>query len=124
MRFGLKNKKVVITGAAGIVGRRIAAAFAAEGAILCLSDIRAKPLAALVKELGLKKGRFLTHATELTDAKSIGKLVAHVKKAWKSPDIVINNAGIYPRMGSLLKITTEAYDQLMDVNLRAPFLIS
>ena len=124
MRFDFKNKKVVITGACGIFGRRIAADFAAAGATLCLSDNRAKNLAALPKELGLKKGRYLTHVTELTDEKSIAKLVAHVKKAWKSPDIVVNNAGIYPRMGSLLKIKTEAYDRLMDINLRAPFLVS
>ncbi|MSP48169.1 MAG: SDR family oxidoreductase [Alphaproteobacteria bacterium] len=124
MRFDFKDKKVVITGAAGVIGRRIAADFAAAGALLCLSDNRAKKLAALPRELGLKKGRYLTHATELTDAKSIETLVRQVAKAWRSPDIVVNNAGIYPRMGSLLKITTEAYDQLMDVNLRAPFLVS
>lgn len=124
MRFDLKNKKVVITGAAGVIGRRLAAAFAAAGAVLCLSDVRARPLAALVKELGLEKGRYITHATELTDEKSIAKLVRLVARTWKAPDIVVNNAGIYPRMGSLLKIKTAAYDQLMDVNLKAPFILS
>lgn len=124
MRFDFTDKKVVITGAAGVIGRRIGAAFAKAGALLCLSDNRAKKLAALSKELGLKKGRYITHTTELTDETSIGKLVQHVAKEWKSPDIVINNAGVYHRMGSLLKITTKAYDEMMDVNLRAPFLIS
>jgi 3-oxoacyl-[acyl-carrier protein] reductase len=124
MRFDFTDKKVVITGAAGVIGRRIATAFAKAGAILCLSDNRAKKLATLPKELGLKKGRYITHATELTDAKSIAKLTQHVAKSWKAPDIVVNNAGVYHRMGSLLKISTEAYDEMMDVNLRAPFLIS
>jgi 3-oxoacyl-[acyl-carrier protein] reductase len=124
MRFDFTDKKVVITGAAGVIGQRIARAFIAAGALVCLSDNRAKKLATLPKELGLKKGRYLTHATELTDEKSIAKLVQHVAKEWKSPDIVINNAGVYHRMGSLLKIATKAYDEMMDVNLRAPFLIS
>jgi 3-oxoacyl-[acyl-carrier protein] reductase len=124
MRFDFTDKKVVITGAAGIIGRRIATAFAKAGAVLCLSDNRAKRLAALPKELSLKKGRYLTHATELTDARSIADFSRQVAKAWKAPDIVINNAGVYHRMGSLLKVTTEAYDEMMDVNLRAPFLIS
>ncbi len=124
MRFDFTDKKVVITGACGVFGRRIAADFAAAGALLCLSDNRKTKLEALPKELGLKKGRYLTHATELTDETSIAKLVRHVAKAWKAPDIVVNNAGIYPRMGSLLKIKTEAYDRLMDINLRAPFIVS
>jgi 3-oxoacyl-[acyl-carrier protein] reductase len=124
MKLGFKNKKVVITGAAGMVGRRIAADFAAEGAILCLTDVRAKPLAALPRELGLERGRYMVKAADLTDGKSIARLVRAVEKAWRAPDIVVNNAGIYPRMGSLLKIRTEAYDQLMGINLRAPFLLS
>ncbi|MBI3499434.1 MAG: SDR family oxidoreductase [Proteobacteria bacterium] len=124
MTWSFKDKKVVITGAAGIFGRRIAADFAAAGALLCLSDIRSKELAKLPKALGLKRGRYLTHATELTDEKSIGQLVRHVAKAWNSPDVVVNNAGIYPRSGSLLAIKTEDWDRLMDVNLRAPFLLS
>lgn len=124
MKFDFTDKKVVITGAAGIIGRRIATDFAAAGAMLCLSDNRAKKLASLPKELGLKKGRYLTHSTELTDAKSIAKLAQLVAKEWRSPDIVINNAGVYHRTGSVLKISNEAYDEMMDVNLRAPFLIS
>jgi len=124
MRFDFTDKKVVLTGAAGVIGKRIATAFASAGALICLSDNRAKKLAGLPKELGLKKGRYLTHATELTDAKSIADLARQVAKEWKAPDIVINNAGVYHRMGSLLKVTTEAYDEMMDVNLRAPFLVS
>jgi 3-oxoacyl-[acyl-carrier protein] reductase len=124
MKLGFKNKKVVITGAAGMIGRRIATDFAAEGAVLCLTDLRAKELAALPRQLGLERGRYITQAADLTDEKSIKKLVNAVAKAWKAPDIVVNNAGIYPRMGSLLKIKTEAYDQLMGINLRAPFLLS
>ena len=63
------------------------------------------------------------HATELTDAASIGDLVATIERAWGAPDIVINNAGVYPK-GGLLDISVEEWDRIFDVNLRAPFLVA
>src|SRR4051812_3853320 len=62
-----KDKVVVITGAAGIFGRWIAAYFAREGAKLCLSDVRPDQLKASAAELGLDSSRIMTHVTELMD---------------------------------------------------------
>jgi 3-oxoacyl-[acyl-carrier protein] reductase len=63
------------------------------------------------------------HGTELTDETSIRDLTATVREAWGAPDIVVNNAGIYPK-GGLLDLPTEAWDRIFDINLRAPFLIT
>jgi 3-oxoacyl-[acyl-carrier protein] reductase len=117
------GKKAVVTGAGGIFGGRIAQDFAAAGASVCLSDPRPEVLRALPRRLGIPADRCLLHATELRDEKSIDELIDVVAKAWMAPDIVVNVAGIYPRSGSLLKLTVEDWDTLMDVNLRAPFLV-
>lgn len=117
------GKGVVITGAAGVFGRWISAAFAREGAKLCLSDIRMEGLEALRDELGLDPPSTILHATELTEEASVLDLAGAVKVRWGHPDIVINNAGIYPRC-ELLDLTTEAFDRMFDVNLRAPFMVS
>src|ERR1700732_184393 len=117
------GKKVVLTGACGIYGRWIAEAFAAAGARLCLSDRSAEGLDALARKLSVRVGGGVTHVTELTDAASIDDLVAATGKAWGAPDIVINNAGIYPS-GFLLDIDAAEWDRILDVNLRAPFLVS
>src|SRR5262245_18396406 len=90
------GRKVVLTGACGVIGRWIAEAFAAAGAPLCLSDLRKGALAALASELRVGETGGMTHATDLCDAGSIDALVAAVGKAWGAPDIVINNAGVYP----------------------------
>ena len=115
--------RVVVTGAGGIFGRRIAAAFAKAGARLCLSDPRPEILERLPGELGLARDATLLHATELRQDGSILDLVRLVERAWGAPDVLINNAGVYPR-GHLLDIPADEWDRIMDVNLRAPFLLT
>src|SRR5690349_18836646 len=118
-----RDAKVVLTGACGVIGQWIAASFARAGARLCLSDRRHDALAALgsAHDVAAKGG--LTHATDLTDSASIDDLVARVKAAWGAPDIVINNAGVYPS-GFLIDIDAAEWDRIFDVNLRAPFLVA
>ncbi|KGD96465.1 SDR family NAD(P)-dependent oxidoreductase [Rhizobium sp. YS-1r] len=118
-----ENKTMVITGAAGIFGRWIAAYFAREGARLCLSDIRMDALEKVVAELGLDRSKVLLHATELTSDASMLELVDLVRREWQAPDILVNNAGIYTRF-SLLDMEFSDWDRVFGVNLRAPFVLS
>ena len=118
-----ENKTIVISGAAGIFGRWIAAYFANEGARLCLSDVRMEGLERAVTELGLDRSKVLLHATELMTDASMLDLVALVKREWKAPDILVNNAGIYTRF-SLLDMEFADWDRVFGVNLRAPFVLS
>ncbi|MEK8127750.1 SDR family NAD(P)-dependent oxidoreductase [Paenibacillus filicis] len=114
------GKKVVITGAAGVFGGWIARAFAAEGASLYLSDIRPEALEQTARRLpGVD---IWQHVTDLTDPESAVDLIDSVERDWSSPDIVINNAGIYP-YSRLLEQTTEQWNATIDLNLRAPFLL-
>jgi 3-oxoacyl-[acyl-carrier protein] reductase len=117
------GRKVVITGAAGLYGRELASAFAEAGAVLCLSDRRADRLASLAQTLALpSSAQVLTHVTDLITQQSISGLIETVRDAWGAPDIVINNAGIYP-FGRLLETDIQQWDAVMNTNLRAPFLI-
>jgi 3-oxoacyl-[acyl-carrier protein] reductase len=118
-----KGKRVVVTGAAGIYGGWIAAAFAREVATLCLSDMRGDLLPAVVQKLGLDPATTLTHATQLESVESIRELAALVERAWGCPDIIVNNAGVYPRTGVLINLEPAEYDRIMNVNVRAPFLV-
>ena len=118
-----KDKKVVITGAAGIYGGWIAAAFAREGALLCLSDVRRDRLDGAAERLKLDPKQTLLHGTELTDSSSIRELALLVASEWGAPDIVVNNAGVYPRTGVLLNLDEKEFDRIMRVNVRAPFIV-
>lgn len=118
-----RDAKVVITGAAGVFGSELSRGFAEAGASLCLSDFREDALNALADELALPPHRLLTHSTDLTRDESVRELVDLVLGAWSAPDVVVNNAGIYP-FGGLLEIDAELWDRVMATNLRAPFLLT
>lgn len=117
------GKTVIVTGAAGIFGRWIAAYFAAHGAKLCLSDRRGDALETVVAELGLDPATTLLHATELTSDTSMMELVELVRREWTAPDVLINNAGIYTRY-NLMDMAFSDWDLVFDVNLRAPFVLT
>lgn len=118
-----KDKVVIITGAAGVIGRWIVQGFARAGSRLVLSDHRPDVLAQDAAALGLPASRVMTHATQLQDAKQIDDLVELTVARFGAPDIVVNNAGVYPS-GFLLDIDVDEWDRIMDVNLRAPYALS
>ena len=113
------GKLVVVTGAAGIYGSQLAENFAAAGARLTLTDRDAAGLAAVRARLGTET---LTVPADLADPDEIAALCREVID-FGVPDIVVNNAGIYP-FGGLFDTPVEMWDRIMHVNLRAPFLIT
>lgn len=110
--------RVVITGACGIFGTWLAEAFAAAGARLLLTDARAEPLGALAGRLGAT-----AVAADLADTGELAALTAAIGRAWESPDVLVNNAGVYPRTPLA---TTEPADvrRILDINVVAPFELS
>lgn len=117
------NKIVVVTGAAGVFGRWITEAFWREGARVVLADARKDAAEAIIAENGIPADRAMAHQTELTSEDSILDLVSTVMTRWGVPDVVVNNAGIYPA-GGLLQIDTAEWDRIFNINVRAPYLVT
>lgn len=107
--------RVVITGACGIFGTWLAEAFAAAGARLLLTDASPEPLRPLADRLGAT-----AVAADLTDTGQLAALTAAIGDTWESPDVLVNNAGVYPRTPLA---TTGPADvrRILDVNVVAPF---
>lgn len=118
-----EGKRVVVTGAAGVIGRWIAEAFLREGARVCLADMRGEAARAILAENGTPADRAFVQETDLMREDSIEALAGAVKARWGAADIVVNNAGIYPK-GGMLDLPTAEFDRIMGVNLRAPFLVT
>ena len=115
----LAGKKIVITGACGVIGRWIVEAFQQVGCSLCLTDTPASA----VRSVGDLGPQGFTHPADLTDESSIGSLIAAIGERWGAADVLVNNAGIYPS-GFLLDISTREFDEIFAINLRAPYILT
>ncbi|MFT7723000.1 MAG: SDR family oxidoreductase [Roseateles sp.] len=89
----LQGKVALVTGASQGIGRAIARLFAAEGARLVLSDLRATPQSqALLDELGAARAMFA--AADVADEAAVQALAARGAERFGPIDVLVNNAGI------------------------------
>jgi meso-butanediol dehydrogenase/(S,S)-butanediol dehydrogenase/diacetyl reductase len=118
MELGLRDKVVIITGAASGIGRASLRAFAAEGARVLAVDINAAQLAAAVEEL--PAARVKAHAADVTDADQVQTMVAHAVAAFGRLDVMFSNAG-----GAIPTPTEQQgladYRRIMALNLDAVY---
>ncbi|NMG40800.1 SDR family oxidoreductase [Chelativorans sp. ZYF759] len=115
------GRKVIVTGACGIIGGWIADGFRDAGATVCLTDRDQGRLDLMLADWA--GDGHLAIAADLRDTASMSALADRVATEWGAPDILINNAGIYPS-GFLLDIDVDEWDAVFEVNLRAPFVLS
>ncbi len=108
---GLKDKRVMITGAISGIGRATAIRFHEEGARLCLVDLNEDP--DFTQELG---ATFIQ--ANVAGEDGIEKVANYI--ASEGLDVLINNAGI-TRDASIAKMTCEDWDAVIAVNLTAVF---
>ena len=109
------DRTVMITGAAGHLGRAVAAAFAAQGARLGLDDLRRD---ALQRAYGGEDERRRFVAVDLLDAAALGVAVDGVVAQWRRIDVLCNIAGGF-RMGEPVHATSDAdWNFLFDINAR------
>lgn len=109
------GKLVAITGACGAYGQDIATAFYRQGATLLLSDLAP----ALAPSDELPAGSFVYLPADLTQAADVQAL-ADGLLSQGTPDVLINNAGLFPFL-DVLDMPLDAFDRILSVNLRAPF---
>ena len=109
------DRTVMITGAAGHLGRAVAAAFAAQGARLALVDLRRDALARAYGDEDETR-RFV--AVDLLDAAALAAAVDAVVSRWGRIDVLCNLAGGF-RMGDPVHATSDAdWNFLFDINAR------
>lgn len=110
----ISGSTVLLTGATGGIGHAIARALGARGAKLILTGRRSDVLEPLAAELG---GRAL--AVDLAQRPEVERLAAEAGET----DILVNNAAL-PASGPLASFSPEEIDRALDVNLRAPVILS
>lgn len=115
----LAGDVAIVTGAAGGIGAAVAKAFAAEGADLCLADVR--PVPDGVAACRAAGRRVVDIPTDVTDAGHVKALVRRALDAFGKIDILVNVAGTVS-FGSAEMLAESEWDRILAVNLKGTFL--
>ena len=115
----LDGKVVVITGAAGGIGREAALLFSAEGARVCIADVA--PEAGEQTAAECREAFF--HQVDVADGASVEALYRATAERYGGIDVLYNNAGIMPADdASILDTAEDAWQRVQDVNTKGVYL--
>ncbi len=112
--MNLNGRSVLLTGATGGIGQAIAERLHGAGAQLTLTGRRTDVLEPLATRLGAS-----AVAADLADAADVARLA----ESCAQTDVLVANAAL-PGSGDVLALSVEQIDRALDVNLRAPIVLS
>lgn len=119
----LSGQVALVTGATSGLGHRFAKVLANAGAKVAVAGRRTDRLDRLVDEISEAGGSAFAIALDVGNADSLADAVAEVERALGTVTILVNNAGI-PDAQLATKMSLELIDQVINVNLRGPFILA
>lgn len=123
MNIDLKGKRVLVTGGNSGLGAAIAKAFAAEGASVAINYlINPDEADALVKQFTAAGGQALGVMADISDPGAVETMFRTIDETWGGIDILINNAGIDGHAAVGWEADPDAWNKVIDINLKGAFL--
>ena len=114
------NQRVLVTAGASGIGREITRAFAANGAKVFVSDIDAKGLDALSKEI---KG-VMTKVCDNSKRSDVEALIPGAVQTLGGLDVLVNNAGISGPTAPVEEVDPDKWEAVMNINLNGTFNVT
>lgn len=121
--FSLSGKTALVTGASSGIGRLMASTLAEAGAAVVLVARDAGRLDEAAASMHAAGGRAQPCVCNLGRREEIDRLAERAAAFFGAPDILVNAAGVNPRP-LVEHITHETWDEVMAVNLNAPFFLA
>ena len=124
--FSLKGKVAIITGASRGIGRAIALAYAEAGAEVVVSSRNRRPpeLEKVAEEISATGKKALAIPAHVGKKEDVQVLVRKTLEHFGRIDILMNNAGANPVLSPLADLGEEAFDKVLEVNLKGALLMS
>ena len=117
----LTGKRIVITGSSRSLGREFALAVAREGASVVINGTDQEALLATQREIEQLGAKVMVVQGSVAETAVCKRLVQSCIDEFGGIDVLVNNAGIV-RDRTLLKMSDEDFDEVIAVDLRAPFI--
>ena len=118
----LSGKTALVTGAQQGIGRAIAVALARDGADVGINFLDDRKAAETVAgEVRAQGRRAVVVPGDVSRRADVEAMVATVVKELGAPDVVVNNAGVFPRV-AFLEMQDSDWDLVLNVNLKGSFL--
>lgn len=123
-KFDLNGKVAIITGSSKGIGKSIAQGLAENGAKVVISSRKQEAVDEVVEEFKAAGLQAIGIACHIGDAEQRKALVAKTIEQCGGVDILVNNAAINPYYGPLEDSDDSVFDKIMDVNVKAPWILS
>lgn len=117
----LQGRRAVVTGGSRGIGLAIARRLSRNGARVALVSRKREALEQAAASL---PGESLVVAANMNRPEEVAAIIPEVEQAWGGVDVVVNNAATNPVFGPLVELGAEAWDKVMDTNVKGPFLLA
>jgi 3-oxoacyl-[acyl-carrier protein] reductase len=114
---------VLVTGAGRGLGRAIAAALHESRYKVAVTDVDEGAAVSVARSLSAERSTARAYRLDVSSAQQVADVFASVASDLGVPDALVNNAGVYPNH-SILDMPEAAWDRVLDINLKGPFLCS
>jgi NAD(P)-dependent dehydrogenase (short-subunit alcohol dehydrogenase family) len=117
----LNGKSAIVTGAAQGIGATYAKALAADGAMVCVSDVSDPQ--SVVDAINTSGGRAIGFIGDVADPKAVAAMTAETAKKFGTVHILVNNAALFGQLAlkPFDSIASAEWDDMMRVNVRGVF---
>jgi 3-oxoacyl-[acyl-carrier protein] reductase len=122
MHESLRDKVVLVTGAAGGIGRAIAERFANEGSFVVVNDIDADAVSAVVTSIVAAGGRASAVTADVSNGEQVAAMFDTLMADHGTIDVLVNNAGLVSPMLHFFEADEAWWRRIIDVNLTGHFL--
>lgn len=118
----LKGKVALVTGAGSGIGEAIARRFALEGASVLVADLNFGRARKVCESIEAEGGVASAYKVDVCDETLVKTMISTCIERYEALHILVNNAGV-GKAGFVDEITVEAWDLVLNTNLRSLFLI-
>lgn len=119
--FDLTGKVALITGSSRGIGKSIAECMAKQGAKVVISSRKADACSAVAEEIQAAGGEAVAIPCNIGSKDDLQALVDGARKAFGRIDVLVCNAATNPVFGPMTEVSDEAYDKIMNTNVKSAF---